>query len=189
LLALGRVSKLPAIKAICVGFIELVRGVPLISVLFMASVMIPLFFPDGIGVNKLTRAIIAFSLFEAAYMAESVRAGLQALPKGQYEAAEALGLGYWTRTNKIILPQSLKLVIPPLVNNVLSTFKDTSLVLVIGLYDLLTTAKVAIRDVLWKEYYIEVFLFVGLIYFLFCLFLSRYSQMIERVLNAHQNRQ
>ncbi|MDI9408994.1 MAG: amino acid ABC transporter permease [Candidatus Pacebacteria bacterium] len=188
LLALGRVSNLPAIKAICVGFIELVRGVPLISVLFMASVMVPLFFPEGVGVNKLTRTIIAFTLFEAAYMAESVRAGLLALPKGQYEAAEALGLGYWTRTSKIILPQSLKMVVPPLVNNVISTFKDTSLVLVIGLYDLLSTAKVAIRDVLWADYYLEVFIFIGVIYFMFCLFMSRYSQMIERILNANQKR-
>ena len=189
LLALGRTSRLPFIKAICIGFIELIRGVPLISVLFMASVMVPLFFPAGIGVNKLTRAIIAFTLFEAAYMAESVRAGLQGLSNGQYEAADALGLSYWTKMRKVILPQALKLVVPPLVNNILSTFKDTSLVLVIGLYDLLTAAKVATRDVAWRDYYLEVFVFVGIIYFLFCLYISRYSQMVERHIHASQNRQ
>lgn len=183
-LALGRTSKLPLIKALSVGFIELVRAVPLISVLFMASVMIPLFFPGGFGVNKLVRAIIGFALFEAAYMAESVRAGLAAVQRGQYEASDSLGLGYWLRTRKIILPQALRLVIPPLVNNVISTFKDTSLVLIIGLFDLLSTAKNASLDTNWRVYYIEFYVFVGMIYLAFCLFFSRYSQFIERLLRS-----
>ena len=186
LLALGRTSKLPMIRSVCVSYIELVRAVPLVSVLFMASVMIPLFFPNGLVVNKLVRAIIGFTLFEAAYMAETVRAGLAAVPRGQHEAADALGLGFWLKTRKIILPQALRLVIPPLVNNVISTFKDTSLVLIIGLFDLLSTAKNASLDINWRPYYIEFYIFVALIYMAFCLFFSRYSQFIEGLLRSNK---
>ena len=143
LLALGRRSDMPAIKTICIAFIELVRGVPLISVLFMASVMFPLFLPEGITIDKLLRAQVGIILFAAAYLAEVVRAGLQALPKGQYEAADALGLSYWQAMRMIILPQALRLVIPPTVNTFIGLFKDTSLVLIIGLLDILNAAKTA----------------------------------------------
>ena len=133
-------------RAICVAYIELVRGVPLITVLFMASVMLPLFLPTGMTIDKLLRAQVAFILFAAAYLAEVVRGGLQAIPKGQIEAADALGLGYWQRTRLIVLPQALSLVIPPLVNTFIGTFKDTSLVIIIGLFDLLGTANAALTD-------------------------------------------
>ena len=179
LLALGRRSDMPAIHSLCVGFIELVRGVPLISVLFMASVMFPLFLPAGVTVDKLLRAQVGIILFAAAYLAEVVRGGLQALPKGQYEAAQALGLSYWQQMGLIILPQALRLVIPPLVNNFISTFKDTSLVVIIGLFDLLNTGKNAINDPTWRAHYAEVYVFIAVIYFVFCFSMSRYSQKLE----------
>lgn len=188
LLALGRRSNLPVLKALSVADIELIRGVPLISVLFMASVMIPLFLPAGTGVNKLLRAIIGFTIFEAAYMAETVRAGLQAIPKGQFEAADALGLSYGTKMRRIILPQALRLVIPPMVGIFISTFKDTSLVLVIGLFDLLNAAKNSVNDPTWRSYYVEAYVFAGTIYFAFCFFMSRYSQFIERDLRHRGDR-
>ena len=141
LVALGRRSDLPAIKMLCTVYVELIRGVPLVSLLFMASVMLPLFLPEGINIDKLLRAQIAIILFAGAYLAEVVRGGLQALPKGQYEAADALGLGYWHKTGLIIVPQALRLVIPPLVNTFIGFFKDTSLVLIIGIFDLLTAGK------------------------------------------------
>src|SRR5437762_13288571 len=155
LLALGRRSALPAVRTICIAYIELIRGAPLITVLFMASVMLPLFLPTGMTIDKLLRAQVAFVLFSAAYLAEVVRGGLQAIPKGQIEAAEALGLGYWQRTRLIILPQALALVIPPLVNTFIGTFKDTSLVIIIGLFDLLGTANGACTDAKWRWYYLE----------------------------------
>lgn len=183
LLALGRRSELPAVRAICVAYIELVRGVPLITVLFMASVMLPLFLPSGLTIDKLLRAQVAFILFAAAYLAEVVRGGLQAIPKGQIEAADALGLGYWQRTRLIVLPQALALVIPPLVNTFIGTFKDTSLVIIIGLFDLLGTTNTALADANWLGFYIEAYVFAAAIYFSFCFFMSRYSQMLEREFN------
>ncbi len=188
LLALGRRSELPAVRAICVAYIELIRGVPLITVLFMASVMLPLFLPTGMTVDKLLRAQIAFILFAAAYLAEVVRGGLQAIPKGQSEAADALGLSYWQRTRLIVLPQALALVIPPLVNTFIGTFKDTSLVIVIGLFDLLGTANAALSDANWRGFYAEAYIFVAAIYFSFCFFMSRYSQMLEREFNKGRRR-
>jgi general L-amino acid transport system permease protein len=188
LLALGRRSDMPAIRAVCVGFIEFVRGVPLISVLFMASVMFPLFLPEGVTINKLLRALAGITLFTAAYLAEAVRGGLQAVPRGQYEAADALGLGYWKKTMLIVLPQALKIAIPPLVNQFISMFKDTSLVIIIGLFDLLTTAKTAIADPQWRQFYIESYVFIALIYWGFCFFMSRYSLFIESRLAAGQRR-
>jgi general L-amino acid transport system permease protein len=188
LLALGRRSELPAIRAICVAYIELVRGVPLITVLFMASVMLPLFLPTGMTIDKLLRAQVAFILFSAAYLAEVVRGGLQAIPKGQIEAADALGLGYWQRTRLIILPQALALVIPPLVNTFIGTFKDTSLVIIIGLFDLLGTANAALTDANWRGFYLEAYVFTAAIYFSFCFFMSRYSQMLEREFNKGRRR-
>jgi general L-amino acid transport system permease protein len=183
LLALGRRSELPAIKAICIGFIELVRGVPLITVLFMASLMIPLFLPEGFGVDKLLRAQIAFILFAAAYEAEVIRGGLQAIPRGQYEAADALGLSYWRKMGLIILPQALRLVIPPMVNTFIGFFKDTSLVIIIGMFDLLGAVRLAASDPVWRPYYVEGLVFAGLIYFVFCFTMAEYSRRLERRLD------
>lgn len=188
LVALGRRSSMPAIKTLCVLYVELIRGVPLISLLFMASVMFPLFLPEGMNIDKLLRAQIAIILFAAAYLAEVVRAGLQALPRGQYEAADALGLTYWQKTGFIILPQALRLVIPPLVNTFIGFFKDTSLVLIIGIFDLLTAGKTAIVEPAWQGFGIEIYVTVGLIYFVFCFAMSRYSQGLEAELNRHRVR-
>jgi general L-amino acid transport system permease protein len=177
--ALGRRSKLPAIRSLCVLYVELIRGVPLISLLFMASVMFPLFMPDGFNIDKLLRAQIAIVLFAGAYLAEVVRGGLQAVPRGQHEAADALGLSYWRKNGLIVLPQAIRHVIPPLVNTFIAFFKDTSLVLIIGIFDLLTTAKTAIIDPAWQSFSVEVYVFVGLIYFAFCFAMSRYSKGLE----------
>jgi len=189
LVALGRRTKsLPAIKTLSIVYVELIRGVPLISLLFMASVMIPLFLPEGVNFDKLLRAQIAIILFAGAYLAEVVRAGLQALPRGQYEAADALGLTYWQKTRMIILPQALRLVIPPLVNTFIGFFKDTSLVLIIGIFDLLTSGKVAISEPIWSAYSTEVYLVIALIYFLFCYAMSSYSRGLERRLAGDRHR-
>jgi general L-amino acid transport system permease protein len=188
LVALGRRSRLPAIKTLCILYVELIRGVPLISLLFMASVMFPLFLPEGINIDKLLRAQVAIILFAAAYLAEVVRGGLQALPRGQYEAADALGLGFWQKTGFIILPQALRLVIPPLVNTFIGMFKDTSLVLIIGIFDLLTAGKTAIVEPAWQGFGIEIYVTIGLIYFIFCFAMSRYSQGLEAELNQHRVR-
>ncbi|MBB5688172.1 amino acid ABC transporter permease [Roseomonas alkaliterrae] len=188
LVALGRRSNLPAIKVLCVLYVELIRGVPLISLLFMASVMFPLFLPEGMNIDKLLRAQIAFILFAGAYLAEVVRAGLQGLPKGQYEAADAMGLSYWQKTGLIILPQALRMVIPPLVNTFIGFFKDTSLVLIIGIFDLLTAGKTAIVEPAWQGFGVEVYVFVGLIYLVFCFAMSKYSAGLEADLNKHRRR-
>ncbi len=189
LVALGRRStKMPAVKMLCVLYVELIRGVPLISVLFMASVMFPLFMPPGVNVDKLLRAQIAVILFAGAYLAEVVRGGLQALPKGQAEAADALGMTYWQKTGLIILPQALRLVIPPLVNTFIGFFKDTSLVLIIGLFDLLTMGKVALSDPPWQAFPTEVYVVLALIYIMFCFAMSKYSRGLERELNRSQRR-
>jgi general L-amino acid transport system permease protein len=187
--ALGRRStKLPAVKLLCVLYVELIRGVPLISVLFMASVMFPLFLPEGITIDKLLRAQVAIILFTAAYLAEVIRGGLQALTKGQYEAADAMGLTYWQKTAFIILPQALRLVIPPMVNSFIGLFKDTSLVLIIGIFDLLTAGKTAIVEPAWQGFGVEVYVVVGLIYFIFCFAMSQYSQNLESEFNKHVRR-
>jgi general L-amino acid transport system permease protein len=188
LVALGRRSKLPAIKMLCVLYVELIRGVPLISLLFMASVMFPLFLPEGMNIDKLLRAQIAITLFAGAYLAEVVRAGLQSLSRGQYEAADALGLSYWQKTGFIILPQALRTVIPPLVNTFIGFFKDTSLVLIIGIFDLLTAGKTAIVEPAWQGFGIEVYVTVGAIYLVFCFAMSKYSQGLETDLNRHRRR-
>jgi general L-amino acid transport system permease protein len=188
LVALGRRSSLPAIKVLCVIYVELIRGVPLISLLFMASVMFPLFLPEGMNIDKLLRAQIAIILFAGAYLAEVVRAGLQSLPKGQYEAADAMGLSYWQKTGLIILPQALRMVIPPLVNTFIGFFKDTSLVLIIGIFDLLTAGKTAIVEPAWQGFGVEVYVFVGMIYLVFCFAMSKYSQGLEADLNRHRAR-
>lgn len=189
LLALGRRStKMPVVKALCVMFIELWRGVPLITVLFMSSVMLPLFLPVGVNFNKLLRALIGVMLFEAAYMAEVVRGGLQGIPRGQYDAADALGLSYPKAMALVILPQALKLVIPGIVNTFIALFKDTSLVLIIGLFDLLTAVQVATKDVAWGNVTTEGYVFAALIYWLFCFGMSRYSQALERRLSTGHKR-
>jgi general L-amino acid transport system permease protein len=179
LVALGRRSKLPAIRTLCVLYVELIRGVPLISLLFMASVMFPLFMPEGVNIDKLLRAQIAIVLYAGAYLAEVIRGGLQAVPRGQHEAADALGLSYWRKQRLIILPQAIRHVIPPLVNTFIAFFKDTSLVLIIGIFDLLTTAKTAIIDPAWQSFSVEVYAFVAVIYFAFCFAMSRYSRRLE----------
>ncbi len=189
LVALGRRSNnLPAVKVLCVLYVELIRGVPLISLLFMASVMFPLFMPVGMNPDKLLRAQIAIILFAAAYLAEVVRAGLQTLPKGQYEAADALGLSYWQKTGLIILPQALRLVIPPLVNTFIGFFKDTSLVLIIGIFDLLTAGKVASSEPAWQGFSNEIYIMLGVIYFAFCFAMSKYSRGLEREFGRARNR-
>jgi general L-amino acid transport system permease protein len=179
--ALGRrATNLPAVRMLCVLYVELIRGVPLISILFMASVMVPLFLPPGMDVNKLLRAQLAFVLFAGAYLAEVVRGGLQALPKGQGEAADALGLSYWKKTRLIILPQALRLVIPPLVNTFIGFFKDTSLVLIVGIFDLMTAGNNAIKEPEWQGFGNEVYIFLAVIYFAFCFAMSKYSRNLER---------
>jgi len=189
LVALGRRSTtLPAVKMICVIYVELIRGVPLISLLFMASVMFPLFLPAGIDIDKLLRAQVAIILFAAAYLAEVVRAGLQALPKGQGEAADALGLSYWRKIGLIVLPQALRLVIPPLVNTFIGFFKDTSLVLIIGIFDLLKSGLTAIADPNWQSYGTELYILLAVVYFAFCFAMSKYSRGLERELDRARRR-
>ncbi|MGQ0545457.1 MAG: amino acid ABC transporter permease [Betaproteobacteria bacterium] len=180
LLALGRRSSLPAIRWLSVAYIELVRGVPLISLLFMASVMLPLFLPEGMTINKLLRAQIAMILFAAAYLAEVVRGGLQAIDREQYDAAAAIGLGYWGQMGFVILPQALRIAVPPLVNTIVAFFKDTSLVLIIGLFDLLSTIKVSLNEPAWTGFGVEAYLFASAVYFAFCFAMSAYSRRLER---------
>jgi general L-amino acid transport system permease protein len=184
ILALGRRSRLPAIKTLCVLYIELIRGVPLISMLFMASVMFPLFLPEGITVNKILRAQVAIIMFTAAYIAEVVRGGLQAIPRGQYEAAESLGLNYYLKMRLIILPQALKTVIPPTVSILISAFKDTSLVVIIGLFDLLRTTHVTLSNPEWTGFTTEAYLFTASIYFAGCFILSNFSRRLEKTLKT-----
>ncbi len=184
LLALGRRSRLPIIRSASIVYIELVRGVPLITVLFMASIMFALFMPEGITFDKLLRAQVAIVLFNAAYIAEVVRGGLQALPKGQYEAADALGLGYWKTQLLVILPQALKITIPAQVNSFIDNFKDTSLVIIVSIFDFLYAVKQSVvSDLDWRHYFIEGYLFAMAVYWIFCYAISRYSQWLERHLN------
>lgn len=187
-LALGRRSNMPIVRFLCIGYIELIRGVPLISFLFMSSVLFPLFLPEGVSFPKLLRAQMAIIFFSAAYMAEVIRGGLQAIPKGQYEAADALGLSYYSKMRKIILPQALKIVIPPTVNTAIGIFKDTSLVIIIALFDLMNTTKSSLTDPLWLGFSREAYLFVALIYFFFCFTMSRYSKKLETSLIKKQQR-
>ena len=186
LLALGRRSEMPVIRMVCVVFIEIWRGVPLISVLFMASVMLPLFLPDGVNFNKLLRALIGITMFQSAYMAEVIRGGLQAIPKGQYEAASALGLGYWRSMGLVILPQALKLVIPGIVNTFIALFKDTTLVLIIGLFAILGPLQSVLADPAWPDVSTEGFVFVGFAFWIFTFTMSRYSIRLERKLDTNQ---
>ena len=191
LLALGRRSDMPIVRWVSIGFIEFVRGVPLITVLFMASVMLPLFLPEGVTFNKLLRALIGVAMFAAAYLAEVIRGGLQAIPRGQYEAADALGLAYPQKMALIVLPQALKLVIPGIVNSFIALFKDTSLVLIIGLFDLLGIVQQSIQsDSKWFSPSTAAtgYVFAGFIFWAFCFGMSRYSLFIERRLGAGDRR-
>ena len=183
-LALGRRSNMPVVKALCITFIEIWRGVPLITVLFMASVMFPLFLPEGMNFDKLIRALLGVMFFSSAYMAEVVRGGLQALPKGQYEAAQALGLNYWKMMGLVILPQALKLVIPGIVNTFIGLFKDTTLVLIIGLFDLLGMIQLAGTNPDWLGFAIEGYVFAAFGFWIFCFGMSRYSQHLEKKLHT-----
>ncbi len=190
LLALGRRSNMPIVRWVSVAFIEFVRGVPLITVLFMASVMLPLFLPDGWTIDKLVRALIMVALFSAAYLAEVIRGGLQAIPRGQYEAADALGLTYPQKMGLIILPQALKLVIPGIVNTFIGLFKDTSLVLIIGLFDLLGIVQQNLSDSKWfsPNTAMTGYVFAGIVFWIFCFSMSRYSMFVERQVAAGERR-
>jgi general L-amino acid transport system permease protein len=190
LLALGRQSKLPIIKTLCVLFIELWRAVPLITVLFMASIMLPLFMPTGTTVDKLLRALVGVTLFSSAYLAETIRGGLQALPRGQYEAGASLGLGYWKRMYFIILPQALKHVIPGIVNNFIALFKDTSLVSIVGIFDLLKTVQTGSDDIEWAapNQATTGYIFAAAVFWMFCFAMSRYSLWMERRLDTGHKR-
>ena len=190
LLALGRRSKMPAIKLLSVIFIETVRGVPLVTVLFMASFMLPLFVPPGVTFDKFLRALIGVALFASAYMAEVVRGGLQAIPKGQYEGADSLGLGYWQKTRLIIMPQALKLVIPGIVNTFIGMFKDTTLVLIISMFDLLGIVKQNLSDANWATPQTAKtgLVFAAIVFWLFCFGMSRYSIYMERRLDTGHKR-
>jgi general L-amino acid transport system permease protein len=187
--ALGRRSSLPAIRTVCTVYVELIRGVPLISVLFMASFMFPLFMPVGVTIDVMVRVIIGITLFAAAYMAEVIRGGLQAIPKGQIEAAATLGLSYWQTQYKIVLPQALAMVVPSIMNNFISLFKDTSLVFIVSLYELTGALSLALNsDANWRPFKIEGYLFIALIYFTFCFSMSRYSMWVEKQVNKGKAR-
>lgn len=187
--ALGRRSRLPAIRSACIVYIELIRGVPLISVLFMASFMFPLFMPQGMSIDVLVRVVAGITLFAAAYMAEIIRGGLQAIPKGQLEAADTLGLSYWQTQRKIVLPQALAMVVPSMMNNFISIFKDTSLVTIVSLYELTGALSLALNsDVDWRPFKIEAYLFITVVYFIFCFAMSRYSLWVEKQLSASKAR-
>ncbi|MCE8017387.1 amino acid ABC transporter permease [Halomonas sp. MCCC 1A17488] len=188
LLALGRRSQMPIVKSFCVVFIEFWRGVPLITVLFMASVMLPLFMPTGVSVDRLIRAFIGITLFQSAYMAEVIRGGLQAIPRGQEEAAAALGMSYWMRMGLIVLPQALKMMIPGIVNTFISLFKDTTLVMIIGLFDLLGIVQAALSDSRWLGFSLEGYVFAAFMFWIFCFSMSRYSQYLERKLHTGHKR-
>jgi len=186
--ALGRRSRLPAISSLCVIYVELIRGVPLISVLFMASFMFPLLLPPGTSPDVLLRVLVGITLFAAAYMAEIVRAGLQSVPRGQIEAAAAVGLSPWQTQRLVVLPQALAAVVPSLMNNFISIFKDTSLITIVSLYELTGSLGLALNgDPLWRPYKIEGYLFISIIYFGICFAMSRYSLWVEAQL-ARGNR-
>lgn len=186
LLALGRRSNMPLIRVFCVGFIELWRGTPLITVLFMASVMLPLFLPSEVEFEKVLRAMVGITMFQSAYTAEAIRGGLAAIPKGQMEASNSLGLSYWQAMGLIILPQALRISIPGIVNTFIELFKDTSLVSIIGLLDLLGMANSTARSQEWRGFEIEAYIFAAILFWICCFGMSRYSQRLERRLDTNR---
>ena len=188
LLALARRSQMPLLRSLATAYIELVRGVPLLTVLFIATFVFPLVLPPGWRIDPLCRVAIGLVLFQAAYMAETVRGGLQTLPRGQLDAGTSLGLRYWQLQRTVVMPQALVAVIPAFVNNLLSTFMDTSLVTVVSMYDLTGALRLALGDPIWREFFIEGYLFIAAIYFGASFVMSRYSLWLERRLrigNAH----
>ncbi|MGB6103010.1 MAG: amino acid ABC transporter permease [Pusillimonas sp.] len=187
LLALGRRSTLPAIKTLCIGITEITRGLPLLVVLFMAAIMLPLFLPTTFRIDKFVSAQIAMIIYFAAYAAEIVRGGLQAVPPGQYEAAEAAGLKYGQRMRRVILPQGLRIVIPALMNDIIRAFKNTTFVSILGLYDILGATSAATQDPQWVQFAPEAYLFVFALYFVFCFSMSKYSESLARHLSQGRN--
>lgn len=185
ILSFGRQSKLPVIKNLSVVYIEFIRAVPLITMLFMGSVLLPLFFKDGVEVDKLLRALIVITMVESAFISEAIRGGLQAIPKGQYEAADSLGLGYWKKMLLVILPQALKVAIPNIVGISIELFKDTSLVMIIGLFDLLSMVHLTASDSNWLGMETEGYVFVTFIYWIFCYGMSKYSMILEDRFNTN----
>jgi general L-amino acid transport system permease protein len=186
LLALGRRSELPAIRALCVGFVEIVRGLPLVTVLFMASLMFPLFMPEGVSIDKFIRAQFAMTLFFATYAAEVVRGGLQAIPRGQYEAADAICLSYWQKTTRIVLPQVMRIVLPSMVNEIIRAFKNTTFIGIIGLFDILRATSTALQDPTWVQFSIEAYLSIFLLYFVLCFAMSKYGARVERDISVRR---
>lgn len=189
-LALGRRSNMPVVKTLCIVFIEMIRGVPLITVLFMANVMLPLFLPTGWTIDNFLRALVGVALFASAYMAEVIRGGLQAIPKGQFEGADSLGLSYWQKIRLVVMPQAIKLVIPGIVNTFIGLFKDTSLVSIIGMFDLLGIVQLNFRDPSWITPVTPItgLIFAGFIFWIFCFGMSRYSGFMERHLDTGHKR-
>ncbi|MVT04008.1 amino acid ABC transporter permease [Enterobacter sp. 10-1] len=183
-LALGRRSPLPFLRGLSVIFIEGLRGVPLITILFVAVNVFPLFLPTNMEINKLLRIIVGIALFFACYQAEVIRGGLQSVPRGQYEAATVLNLGYWHTTTKIILPQALRICLPAVTNHIIAAMKNTSFVIIIGLFDVLTATSAVMQDPLWRRYYIETYVFISAIYILFGFMLSRYAIWVEKRIDA-----
>ena len=183
-LALGRRSKMPALSSVCVIFIEFIRGVPLITLLFVASTMLTYFLPPGSTFDLLMRVLIMVTLFQSAYIAEIVRGGLQGLSQGQYEAADSLGLNYWKAHRLIILPQALKISIPPIVNTFISLFKDTTLVLIIGMMDIVGLGRARLNDPYWLGLSGELYLFIAIFFFICCFSMSRYSINLENKLST-----
>jgi len=186
-LALGRRSPLPFLRGLSVIFIEGLRGVPLITILFVAVNVFPLFLPAGMEVNKLLRVIIGIALFFACYQAEVIRGGLQSVPRGQYEAAAVLNLGYWHTTTKIVLPQALRICLPAVTNHIIAAMKNSSFVIIIGLFDVLTATSAVMQDPQWRRYYIETYIFIACLYLLFGFSLSRYALWVERRIDASRN--
>jgi general L-amino acid transport system permease protein len=180
LLALGRRSTLPALRIACVVFIEAVRGLPLLSILFVASIMLPLFLPEALLPDKFTRALVALTLFASCYFAEVVRGGLQAIPKGQFEAAAALALPFWKTQRLVILPQAIRIVIPALANTVIVMIKNTSLVLVVGLFDIISSGKAALADPAWPSPAAETYLFIGAVFFVLSFGFARFADFLEQ---------
>ncbi len=187
-MALGRRSNMPIVRSMSVFYIEMWRAAPLITILFMASNLIPLFAPEGVDFDKVVRALVAITLFQSAYTAEAIRGGFQAIPKGQFEAADGLGMGYWKKTYFIVLPQALKISIPGIVNTFISLFKDTTLVVIIGLHDFLGMGQIAARSSEWKGYDFESYVYVAIVFFICCFSMSRYSQHLERKLHTGHKR-
>ncbi len=188
LLALGRVSNLPALRIICVAFIEAIRGVPLITLLFLASTMLNYFLPPGTEFDLLLRVLIMVTVFASAYMAEVIRGGLQAIPRGQYEAADAMGLKYWPAMRLVILPQTLKISIPGIVNTFFGLYKDTTLVIIIGLFDVLGIMRSSLADPKWNGLSVEAYAYTAIFFFVSCFGMSRYSLYLERKLHTGHKR-